>query len=312
MEDFLRAVENTRPAFGSKDEEMKGFYEKYGVQPFSREGHAIVSTLQKFTRQVRDSDATPLLSVLLQGAPGSGKSAIASKYAVESGFPFVKRIGGDTVVGYSESAKAAHIVKVFSDAYRSPVSIIILDDIERLLEYVDLGPRFSNVVLQVRRRAHGDVHSRNVGHHWTYVYPNARAPQTLLVVIKRPPPTPTGCSQRKLFVIGTTSQPRAMEALGLDSVFSVCLDVPLLQTTDEVRAVLASFCTMDAGDAERAADLIKTPIAIKRLLLGIDMARQAVRAMASHDGAAAAMEPTIALDVFERCMGDIGMLRAVE
>lgn len=32
---------------------------------------------------------------------------------------------------------------------QSPLSVIVLDDIERLLEYVAIGPRFSNAVLQV-------------------------------------------------------------------------------------------------------------------------------------------------------------------
>ena len=31
---------------------------------------------------------------------------------------------------------------------QSPLSIVILDDIERLLEYVAIGPRFSNALLQ--------------------------------------------------------------------------------------------------------------------------------------------------------------------
>ncbi|CAD5179459.1 unnamed protein product, partial [Musa acuminata subsp. malaccensis] len=38
--------------------------------------------------------------------------------------------------------KCAQIVKVFEDANKSQLSIIILDDIERLLEYVVIGPRF--------------------------------------------------------------------------------------------------------------------------------------------------------------------------
>jgi vesicle-fusing ATPase len=37
---------------------------------------------------------------------------------------------------------------VFEDAYKSPLSLIVLDDIERLLEFVHIGPRFSNTVLQ--------------------------------------------------------------------------------------------------------------------------------------------------------------------
>lgn len=34
-------------------------------------------------------------------------------------------------------------------AAQSPMSMIVLDDIERLLEYVAIGPRFSNTILQV-------------------------------------------------------------------------------------------------------------------------------------------------------------------
>jgi hypothetical protein len=33
---------------------------------------------------------------------------------------------------------------------QSPISLIVLDDLERLLEYVAIGPRFSNIILQVR------------------------------------------------------------------------------------------------------------------------------------------------------------------
>ena len=32
---------------------------------------------------------------------------------------------------------------------QSPMSMIVLDDVERLLEYVAIGPRFSNTILQV-------------------------------------------------------------------------------------------------------------------------------------------------------------------
>lgn len=49
-------------------------------------------------------------------------------------------------------AKASQVLKVFDDAYKSPLSVVILDDIERLIEYVGIGPRFSNTVLQVRRQ----------------------------------------------------------------------------------------------------------------------------------------------------------------
>jgi len=43
--------------------------------------------------------------------------------------------------------KITKIVKVFEDAYRSQEAIIVIDNIERLIEYVSYGPRFSNHVL---------------------------------------------------------------------------------------------------------------------------------------------------------------------
>lgn len=38
--------------------------------------------------------------------------------------------------------------QVFEDAYKSQLSCVVVDDIERLLDYVPIGPRFSNLVLQ--------------------------------------------------------------------------------------------------------------------------------------------------------------------
>ena len=40
------------------------------------------------------------------------------------------------------------LFQVFDDAYKSQLSCVVVDDIERLLDYVPIGPRFSNLVLQ--------------------------------------------------------------------------------------------------------------------------------------------------------------------
>lgn len=59
----------------------------------------------------------------------------------------MKLISPENFVGYSEQAKISQIVRVFEDAYKSPLSIIVLDDIERLIEFIHIGPRFSNPIL---------------------------------------------------------------------------------------------------------------------------------------------------------------------
>jgi len=97
---------------------------------------------------------------------------LASKLALESKFPYVKMITPENFVGYSEAGKISQIVKIFEDAYKSPLSLIILDDLERLIEFIHIGPRFSNLILQA-----------------------------LLVLVKKKPPNP----ERKLMIIGTTA-----------------------------------------------------------------------------------------------------------
>ncbi|KAK1384860.1 hypothetical protein POM88_022595 [Heracleum sosnowskyi] len=73
---------------------------------------------------------------------------MASTVGISSDFPYVKIVSAESMIGLSESTKCAQIVKVFEDAYKSPLSIVILDDIERLLEFVAIGPRFSNLISQ--------------------------------------------------------------------------------------------------------------------------------------------------------------------
>lgn len=89
---------------------------------------------------------------------------------------------------------------------QSVFSIIILDDIERLLEYVAIGPRFSNSVLQ-----------------------------TLLVLLKKQPP-----KGRKLLVLGTTSAGAVMEDMEVSTTFNVVLNVPKLKEP-EIMTVLKAL-----------------------------------------------------------------------
>ena len=86
-----------------------------------------------FVNQVAKSERTPRVSVLLNGLPGSGKTVLAATIAWRSEFPFVKIISPDRMVGFSEAQKIAAITKTFNDSYKSPLSVIIVDSLERLL-----------------------------------------------------------------------------------------------------------------------------------------------------------------------------------
>ena len=99
--------------------------------------------------QVRDSARTPLVSLLLEGGPGAGKTALAAFLALKAEFPYMKLISAEGLVNQTEAARAYKLVQAFEDAYRSPVSVVLLDNLERLVSYVKIGPRFSNEMLQM-------------------------------------------------------------------------------------------------------------------------------------------------------------------
>ena len=79
---------------------------------------------------------------------------MAATIAKDSEFPFIKLISPDGMVGMADIQKVVHINKIFEDAYKSPLSVIVIDQIERLigLSRLDIvGHQCSN---QCRMGAH--------------------------------------------------------------------------------------------------------------------------------------------------------------
>lgn len=239
MADFDRALMEVQPAFGLEKDELELLYSN-GMVPFSEEWKAMQDKLAAMINQVHTSDKTPLLTVCLNGPAGCGKTALAAYMAVKSQYPFVKIITPDTLLGCSDATKASKISAVFQDAYKSPLSMIILDDLERLIEYVHLGPRFSNPVLQA-----------------------------LLVLIKKAPPT----QGRKLMVVATTSMKENMEELGLTDPFNVILDIPICNKAEDIQCILENAGGMSEEVIRQIVQQITEPIPVKQLLLIIEMAR---------------------------------------
>ena len=197
MRDFLLSLDEIKPAFGVDDQSLENSF-RGGIYNYSQEFQRTYEFCRDFVQSIQNSSsANPLLSVLLHGDNGSGKTALAAKIAIDSGFPFVKLISPENFVGFTDFAKVQAIAKIFEDAYKSPLSMIVLDDIERLLEFVHIGPRFSNAVLQ-----------------------------SLLVLIKKKPPNP----DRKLLIIGTTSMKDILAELEVLSCFNTVLKAPNVHT----------------------------------------------------------------------------------
>ncbi|KAF1373583.1 hypothetical protein PFLUV_G00240410 [Perca fluviatilis] len=241
--DFIGSLNNDiKPAFGTNQED----YASYIMNGIIRWGDPVSAVLEDgelLVQQTKNSERTPLVSVLLEGPPNSGKTALAAKISEESQFPFIKICSPDKMIGHSEIAKCQAIKKIFEDAYKSQLSCVVVDDIERLLDYVPIGPRFSNLVLQA-----------------------------LLVLLKKPPP-----KGRKLLIIGTTSRKDVLQEMEMLDAFSTTIHIPNISRGEqlvEALELLGSFQDVERASIAKAVKGQNLWIGIKKLLMLIEMAVQ--------------------------------------
>ncbi|XP_015243660.1 PREDICTED: vesicle-fusing ATPase-like [Cyprinodon variegatus] len=241
--DFMASLNNDiKPAYGTNQED----YASYIMNGIIRWGDPVSAALEDgelLVQQTKNSDRTPLVSVLLEGPPNSGKTALAAKIAEDSQFPFIKICSPDKMIGHSEIAKCQAIKKIFEDAYKSQLSCVLVDDIERLLDYVPIGPRFSNLVLQA-----------------------------LLVLLKKPPP-----QGRKLLIIGTTSRRDVLQEMEMLDAFSTTIHLPNISRGEQLVQALELLDAFQEKERLSIAKAVKGQslwIGIKKLLMLIGMAAQ--------------------------------------
>lgn len=144
MNDFLLALEEVKPSFGVNEKDFnvsKKFYEWPNLLNALQIGSLL-------TKKLLSTLLYNTTSILFYGLPGTGKTRIAQKLAMKSNFPYVKMIKPAHLIGMSEIEKVNFIKEIFEDAYKSEQAVVILDDIEGIVEFVPIGPRFLNTLLQ--------------------------------------------------------------------------------------------------------------------------------------------------------------------
>jgi len=242
--DFLHAIENDiTPSFGADADESYHYISK-GIIQYGNPITKIIEDGQLLIKQTKMGEMVSPVTVLLHGREGTGKTALAAHFAYKmSDIPFIKVVSAENMIGYSESAKCQAIKKIFDDAYRSELSCVIVDDIERLIDYVPIGPRFSNTILQA-----------------------------LIVLLKKK--TKRG---KKLLIIGTTSNYNVLKQMQMLTCFNTEIEVPRITELKHLQKIISDISVFSQSEFESIGlDLIgDLDISMKRLISLVDKAAQA-------------------------------------
>jgi vesicle-fusing ATPase len=203
-DDFEHALAEIEPLFGRDSTAIDKCIE-HGIIEYSPAFKNILHKSMKVVAQARSPEASPLLSLLLVGESGSGKSAMASHIARMADFPFIRRVANEDLAGSSEQEKVMRIPQIFDDAQKSPLSAIILDDLEHLMDFTCIGPRFSNSILQL-----------------------------FFGMLKRRPVK----QGHRMLIIGTTSESDFIRTSKLMRAFNVTLGLPMLSDPSHFQEAL--------------------------------------------------------------------------
>ena len=247
MADFNQAFDDVKPAFGVSEEEIDRLIGG-GIIQYSASIENILLEGKLFVRQVQQPEqrySPPVFSAILHGPPGSGKTALAARIALDSGFPLVKLCSPKDMVGFNEPMKIEHMRRIFEDAYKSPRSLVLIDNIERIIDWSPIGPRFSNSILQA-----------------------------LMVLLKKSPP-----KDKRLLILATTSKKSVLQQLDLFTEFDYDIAVPNVANYDELGFILqTSQAFRDPGRAIQELQTLTRSntlgVGIKKILQGIETARQ--------------------------------------
>jgi len=275
MADFKNALDEVIPAFGVTTADFEGTMLN-GIIDYGPSVERTLSSGDLFVRQVTNSVRTPLISLLLHGPAGAGTTSLAVKIAMNSNFPYIKLISPENMVGMSESSKASAIAKVFENAYKSPLAVIVVDSIEKLLEYVPIGPRFSNVVLQaliiLLKRVPPPVRGNRICPSIFFFF---------FYMVLTGSPLSLSLQGHRLFVICTSSRRNILDEMGMSDCFSGELYFSNIQTVEEISSVLKQLKIFEGERLTKVLGLLramqadeKLSIGIKKLLLLVEMARQ--------------------------------------
>jgi vesicle-fusing ATPase len=143
--DFELALTEISPKFGL-DKSISDQTSRYHIIEYSDEFTKFYDKMKIDLMNFLVSNNEQMVAYI-SGRSGSGRTNLALALAMLTSYPCIKYISGKSVIGMVDSQRSNYIKECFTDAEKSPNSVIILDDLENIIDWVygsALGtPRFS-------------------------------------------------------------------------------------------------------------------------------------------------------------------------
>jgi vesicle-fusing ATPase len=141
--DFLRAVKEIKPQFGSVSNEIDIMCSK----EFILYSNAYKEVYDKVSEKISNLSGGKLLTLLIHGDHYIGKTTLACQIAKKSDINCVKFINSETLI--NSYNKDQLLYDIFNTCYKSESFCIILDSVEKIISYSKLGNAYDNKTLQV-------------------------------------------------------------------------------------------------------------------------------------------------------------------
>lgn len=213
---FDDAFRDIKPLFGNNTGVCNA------VIPYNEEYRLLLEDLTKRIDAFKNSNKSRI-NIVISGRKGSGKTSLAQHLSKIIGYPFVKYIDNDAYIGKHELERVSVLKNIYFDIDKVRHTVVIIDDIERLLNYVGYGTIFSNHILQ-----------------------------TLIMFLNKKI-TP----QHKLCVICTTSEYEFLQRVDVLKHFDICSEVPLVNTIEDIATFHKGDTSAISFDFPEAIDIIK-------------------------------------------------------
>ena len=140
--DLVKSVLEIKPHFGTISKEI----EIITGTPFEMYSIEYEKIYKDILEKISNLSKGNLLSILIQGDSYVGKTTMACQVAKNCGYNCVKFVSSETLMNFT--FKETQLFDLFEQGCRSESFVLVLDCVEKLIEYSKLGNIYNNKVLQ--------------------------------------------------------------------------------------------------------------------------------------------------------------------